>query len=175
MILLEKDWLTHIYYVDDLRTYQSELAKQYAAPEKYKLEIFSGPTEFIDKLRKERTSDRIIRIAILAITSLEEEGSLLEKLEQMAKRFPDMVFLLLSKKDKEGSVLGQLPVHVRSVIPINDNAVLRINNNLKGIISEINLEQKRRSARRAIWVLAIFILLIFTGWLVLKWKFPLYL
>lgn len=167
--------LTYIHLVDEHRIYLSEISERFENLLKYHVESYSDIATLLENLEKSTTGKKNLHLIFMSVDFEKGEEETEKMLDAIARinnlRKNSEVFVLSSQKDEniENKVLN---AGARALIQKNENAVLRITNFIKGIISEKNLEKKRTATIFSIKILVYFILAVVAITLVLFLVFP---
>ncbi|UCG27520.1 MAG: hypothetical protein JSV24_11190 [Bacteroidales bacterium] len=167
--------LTNIYLIDEQRTYLPEITERFQNPFKYSVISYTTLSKFFEDFESVQHPRKNLNLVFLTI-EFEKDDEHVNKYLESIPRIKNMgsnseVFILSFKMDEEKGKKG-LNYGARALIQKNENAVLRITNNIKGIISEKNLEKKRRSSLLSIKVLILFILAVALMTVILYLIFP---
>lgn len=167
--------LTHIYLIDEHRIYLSEITERFQNPLKYIVESYSDTSKFFENLESSSSPRKTLHMVFMSV-DLEKDDDKTKKILDSISRIKSLrsnceVFILSSQKDEhlENKVRN---FGARALIQKNENAVLRITNYIKGIISEKNLEKERRASIFSIKALFYFILAVAALTLILFFVFP---
>lgn len=167
--------LTHIHLVDEHRIYLAEISERFQNPLKYNLESYSDIATLLDNLETSTTGKKNLHLVFMSV-DFEKSEEEVNKMMNAIIRIKELrknceVFVLSSQKDEnlENRVQN---IGTRALIQKNENAVLRITNYIKGIISEKNLERKRKATIFSIKILFYFILAVAAITLILFLIYP---
>ncbi|MBE9510700.1 MAG: hypothetical protein IMY71_07475 [Bacteroidetes bacterium] len=161
---IKKKKLVFIYFVDQNRAFFPLVKEKLSNEEKYRVHLFSTSDALCDHLKTSNIDNTSINIFFLNTENNYDGTSEKEKLINSVKKikniYPDFnVFVLTNQKDvnihNELITAGTI-----GIIPKNDSSVLRILNHVKGLISEKNLEKKRKARILPLKILLFFVLLI---------------
>ena len=161
---IQKKKRVFIYFVDQNRTFFPLVKEKLSNEEKYKVHLFSTPGTLFDHLKISTINNTGVNIFFLNTENNHDGVSEKEKLINSIKIIKNIcsdfnVFTLTNLKDinihNELITAGAL-----EIIPKNDSSVLRILNHIKGLISEKNLEEKRKARILPLKFLLLFVLLI---------------
>ena len=161
---IQKKKRVFIYFVDQNRTFFPLVKEKLSNEEKYKVHLFSTPGTLFDHLKISTINNTGVNIFFLNTENNHDGVSEKEKLINSIKKIKNIcsdfnVFTLTNLKDinihNELITTGAL-----EIIPKNDSSVLRILNHIKGLISEKNLEEKRKARILPLKILLLFVLLI---------------
>ena len=161
---IQKKKLVFIYFVDQNRTFSPLVKEKLSNEEKYKLHLFSTPDTLFDHLKTSNIDKTSINIFFINTENnhdgVSEKEKLINSVKKIKNTYPDFyVFTLTNLKDvvihNDLITAGTL-----GIIPKNDSSVLRILNHIKGLLSEKNLEKKRKARIIPLKILLLFVLLI---------------
>ena len=161
---IQKKKRVFIYFVDQNRTFFPLVKDKLSNEEKYKMHLFSTPDTLFDHLKTSNIDNTSINIFFLNTENnhdgVSEKDKLINSVKKIKNIYSDFnVFALTNLKDvnihNELITAGAL-----EIIPKNDSSVLRILNHIKGLISEKNLEEKRKARILPLKILLLFVLLI---------------
>ncbi len=167
--------LTHIHLVDEHRIYLSEITEGFQNPLKYNVESYSDIDTLFENLKTAATGKKNLHLVFMSVDFEKSEEEVKKTLDSISRiqnlRRNSEVFVLSSQKDEnlENKVCN---FGARALIQKNENAVLRITNFVKGIISEKNLENKRKATIFSVKVLFYFLLAVAAITLILFLVFP---
>ncbi len=167
--------LTHIHLVDEHRIYLSEITERFQNPLKYNIESYSDISTLLENLETAAAGKKNLHLVFMSVDFEKSEEEIKKMLETISKikelRRNCEVFVLSSQKDDtlENKVNN---FGARALIQKNENAVLRMTNFIKGIISEKNLENKRKASIFSVKVLVYFIIAVAVITLILFLVFP---
>lgn len=160
---IQKKKLVFIYFVDQNRTFFPLVKEKLSNEEKYMVHLFSTADALFDHLKTLNVDNTGVNIFFLNTENNHDSTAEKEKLINCVKKikniYPDFhVFTLTNLKDvvihNDLITAGTL-----GIIPKNDSSVLRILNHIKGLISEKNLEEKRKERIIPLKILLLFVLL----------------
>ncbi len=161
---IQKKKLVFIYFVDQNRAFFPLVKEKLSNEEKYKVHLFSTSDALCDYLKTSNIDNTSINIFFLNTENshggVSEKEKLINSVKKTKNIYPDFnVFVLTNQKDvnihNELITAGTI-----GIIPKNDSSVLRILNHVKGLISEKNLEKKRKARILPLKILLFFVLLI---------------
>jgi DNA-binding NarL/FixJ family response regulator len=167
--------LTNIYLIDEHRIYLSEITERFQNPLKYVVESFTDISKFVENISSETFPKKNLHLIFMSIDfekSEEEVKKMLDYIAEIKRSWKNCEVLILSPKvdtDLENKVrnMGAL-----AMIQKNENAILRITNYIKGIISERNLEKERKASLFSIKVMIYFLAAVVILTLLLFLVFP---
>ena len=148
--------LTHIYLIDEHRIYLSEITERFQNPLKYVVESYTDIAKLVENIELSLFPKKNLHLIFMSI-DFEKPEDEIKKMLDYVSHIKDRcnnceIFVLSTKLDDE------LENKVRNLgamamIQKNENAILRITNFIKGIISERNLEKERKKSIFSIKVL----------------------
>ncbi len=152
-----------IYLIDELKHHQAELMQQYGNPEKYRFLYFTSEHHFLEEIRKNTPPSNEPRILIFVVnrhlntdSPVKEVTRLLQQLNNISGGIEPIIVTTqktaeTERKLKEAGALA--------LIMDNENALLRIDNLVKGTISKHTIWKKRKASKLAFRVLIIYFFL----------------
>jgi len=166
--------MTYIFCYDDHRSFTDEVKKRFSDSERYMVESYHNPGDFLENVRKERDS-RSCRVAIIGVPdSAGQYDKIAEMTVEIKKADTNTGIILLVHQDKLDGLRKTVVFNIDAYIPRNSNAVLRIHNNVKRLISERNIAIFRKRKILSLYALLAFLILIILMFLVARIKLPQY-
>ncbi|HUX59431.1 MAG TPA: hypothetical protein VMV77_20830 [Bacteroidales bacterium] len=165
---------THLICYDDHRGFTEEVRKRFTDTARYK--VFSFPTreEFINHLEEEKEYP-FCKIAILGAHGTKEQYEMINEITIEIKRIDTLTgLILLGPPEKMGEIKKAIRLNIDAYIPKNANAILRIHNIVKKLISEHNIRIFRKRRNFSLYVLLTFFLLSSLLLLIAYFKLPQY-
>jgi len=166
--------ITHLVCYDDHRTYTDDVRKRFSDDTKYRVESFHSRQEFTGHFWK-MTENKSCKVAIIAVPDSAEQIEAIEKLTMdVLKPDPNTGIILIVPDERMEEVRKIIRFNIDAYIPKNTNAMLRIHNEVKKLISEykINVYRKRRNI--SIYVLLVFAIISALAVILAWFKFPMY-
>jgi len=161
---IRKKKLIYIYFVDQNRTFFPLVKEKLSNEEKYEVHLFSTSDAFYDHLKTSNFDNTSINIFFLNTDNNHDSDSEKEKLINSVKKIknicPDFFVFVLTNQNNVNLHNELITAGTLGIIPKNDSSVLRILNHIKGLISEKNLEIKRKARILPLKFLLFFVLLI---------------
>ena len=162
---MAKDPITQIICLDDHKALVTtgileDVRRRFSDSSRYKVVTFPEKHSFLQMLseKKERGA---CRIAIMGIHDDEEHLAMINNLMIGVRQSdPETGLILLVPGDKAESIKQNVSINADAYIPKNDNAILRIHNTVKRIISEKNLAICRKRRNISLMVLSGFLALV---------------
>ena len=161
---IQKKNRVFIYFVDQNRTFFPLVKEKLSNEEKYKMYLFSTPDTLFDHLKTLSIDNTSINIFFINTENTHDGVSEKDKLINSVKKIKNIyfdfnVFALTNLKDE--NIHNELiTAGALGIVSKNDSSVLRILNHVKGLISEKNLEEKRKARNLPVKILLLFVLLI---------------
>jgi len=155
---------THIYCFDDHKALvttgiMENVRKRFADSSRYTVFSFSNKDEFINSLMDAKDHG-CCKVAILGVRETKEQMELIDYLStQIIKLNPETGLILLVPGDKMDEIKKAFRFNIDNYVPQNDNAVLRIHNIVKKLISEHGLAIFKKRRNFSLYILLIFFLL----------------
>lgn len=163
---------THLICYDDFRWFSEDVRSRFDDTTRYNLVSFVAFEEFMTYIERNKVHG-YCKVAILGAHDTTEQFELIGRLITEIKKIdPGIGIILVCTPDKMEEIKKIIPSNVDAYIPKNANAILRLHNAVKKLISEhgINIFRKRRnfSLYTLIGFLILFIGLIIFAWLELS-------
>lgn len=156
--------LTQVYLIDDQKIYFKEISKEFENPLKYKVNTFTSVLSFIRHLESNPVLKTNFQIVFLSFNTdhnqTGDKPKVIDVLQKIKKIIPFSEVFILSFKVSEELESKLITSGASGLIQKNENAVLRMTNKIKGLVSEKNLIQKRKVSRISIKLLIYFVLLV---------------
>jgi hypothetical protein len=169
---MAKNTRTHLFCYDDHRGFTEDIRKRFPDASRYTVVSFQTRQEFIDRLEETR-EHKFCKIAILGMHETKEQFEMIDKLTREIKRIdPATGLILLGPPEKMEEIRKTVRFNIDAYIPKNTNAVLRIHNSVKKLISEHNISIFRRRRNLSVYILLAFLLLSAILFLVGYFRFP---
>jgi len=151
--------MTYLICYDDHRTFTEDVRKRFSDSTKYTVESFHTRQEFIDHCRKE-TENKSCKVAIIGVPEASEQFETIENLTVEVKESdPKTGLILLIPGEKMDALKKVVRSNIEAYVPRNTNAVLRIHNTVKKLISEHNISIYRKRRNFSLYVLLAFLIL----------------
>ncbi len=151
--------MTCIVCFDDHRNFTDDIRKRFSDNTRYTVASFSNQSEFIGHFIKEKENNSC-KVAIIGVPDALENYEIIEKLiSEIKKTDPGTGIILLINAEKMEALKKVVRVNIDAYIPRNINAILRIHNTVKRLISEHNIKTFRKRRNLALYALLGFILL----------------
>jgi DNA-binding NarL/FixJ family response regulator len=165
---------THLFCYDDHRGFTDDIRKRFPDASRYIVVSFQTRQEFIDHLEETR-DHRFCKIAILGMHETKEQFEMIDKLTREIKRIdPATGLILLGPQEKMEEIRKTVRFNIDAYIPKNANAVLRIHNSVKKLISEHSISIFRKRRNISLYTLFAFLLISAILLLIVYFRFPEY-
>ena len=151
--------MTYLICFDDHRIFTEDIRKRFSDISRYSIESFNSQDEFADHCRKE-AENKSCKVAIIGVPDTVEQFDMIQKLTSEVKRYdPKTGLILLIPEGKTEELKKYLRSNIDAYIPKNTNAILRIHNTVKKLISEYNISIYRKRRNFSLYVLAAFLII----------------
>src|SRR5664279_3742904 len=133
---MAKNIKTHIFCYDDHRGFSEDVRKKFNDISRYTVVSFQTREEFISRIEHEQEHS-YCKIAILGLHDTVEQFEVIDQLTMEIKRIdPGTGLILVGPPDKMELIKKTVKFNIDAYIPKNANAILRIHNAVKKLISE---------------------------------------
>ena len=140
-----------IYIVDDDKLMLKILSTKFSTTSKYNVKTFLTGEEFLEYFIKNPPSKKNICLLVLDYQlSTKENKDARNGIEilKFVKEINENVHVVLHSSNNDVEVASKaIELGARTFIKKNENSFLRINNQLKSILSEVILEKKRANSK----------------------------
>jgi hypothetical protein len=166
---------TYIFCYDDYRSFSEDIIRRFPDEARYKVFSFQVSGDLLSCIEKEKEK-ALCRVSILGMHDNLDQVSLIENLSQEIRNIdPDCGIILLVPPGKTEEVKKSKRFNsTTTYIPRNSNAVLRIHNTVKSLISERNIIRFRKRRNMSFSMMLIFIVLCLILVIFAKIKLPMY-
>lgn len=165
---------TCIVCFDDHRSFTDDIRKRFSDNTRYTVVSFSNKSEFIGHFIKEKENNSC-KVAIIGVPDALDDYEMIEKLtSEIKKTDPGTGIILLVNGEKMEALKKVVRINIDAYIPRNINAILRIHNTVKRLISEHNIITFRKRRNLAFYALLSFILLSVIALVISFFKAPHY-
>ena len=167
---------TFVYFIDHDDSYIRDVLVNFEEVNEYNVKIFSRSKDFFEEFEQLEFSDKKIFIVFLS-TELEYDEDnnqidVLTVLKRIRQKNSNVEVILYSDDDDINIVSSAFHYGAYTFIKKNENIVLRIENNIKGIISQKNFLVKRNASRKFTMIFLIFLAGTIITLLFLYFLFP---
>lgn len=167
--------ITHLICYDDHRTFTEDIRKKFSDPVKYRVESFHSPQEFTGSLKKLAENKPCKVVAIIGIPDNSGQADPVGKMtDEISRTYPDTGIILLVPSDRMEEIKKNLKFNIDAYITKNSNAILRIHNEVKKMVSIHNINIYRKRKNISLWALIVFILLCSLVVLIAYFRYPVY-
>jgi hypothetical protein len=144
---MAKNIKTHLYCYDDHRAFAEDVKRRFIDTKRYTVLSFQTREDFISCLETEKLSN-FCKVAILGMHDSPEQFEMISQLTAEVKSIDQRTGLILvGPPDKMNDIKKAVKFNIDAYIPKNANAILRIHNTVKRLISQhsIGIFKKRRN------------------------------
>jgi DNA-binding NarL/FixJ family response regulator len=171
---MSKTSKTHIYCYDDHRGFSEDVRKRFSDPSRYRVLSFQTREEFIGCLEQER-EHKYCKVAIFGLHDTQEQITMVDQLTMDVKKIdPRTGLILLGPPEKMDIIKKAVRFNIDAYIPKNSNAILRIHNAVKKLISENGISVFRKKSLISMYMLLGFLLLAVILIIVARFRLPQY-
>ena len=165
---------TQLICYDDYRWFSEEVRRRFDDTERYTVISFVTVEDFMAYI--ERGKDKsYCKVAILGAHDTPEQFEMIGRLTREIKKIDKHTgIILVCTPDKTDEIKKVIPSGVDAYIPKNTNAILRLHNAVKKLISEHGISIFRKRRNLSFYVLIGFVI-IFLALIAVAWfKLPLF-
>ncbi|MBP5473270.1 MAG: hypothetical protein J6X92_00745 [Bacteroidales bacterium] len=156
--VMNKSRQVHILCYDDRKSFADEIKKMFAGNKKYDVISFHNKKTFVDYCSKSCSDDHI-NIGVIGFVESPDKIQLLNIfLAEIQNVLPNIRLLIFTQQKSIKEVSLGIVEKVDGVIPINNNMLLRTNNNIKRIISEHYLHLAKIKRNRLFFIALSFLI-----------------
>ncbi|PLX15211.1 MAG: hypothetical protein C0597_09145 [Marinilabiliales bacterium] len=152
---------SNVIFIDNDDSYIRDVLAKFEEVNEYNVKIYSRSREFFEEFNPtERSRDEIYIVFLSTILELDEENNqveVLDVLKRIKKINPNTEVVLYSDNDDINLVSSAFHYGAYTFIKKNENIILRIENNIKGIISQKNFLIKKDASRRFTRIFLLFV------------------
>jgi DNA-binding NarL/FixJ family response regulator len=171
---MAKNIKTHIFCYDDHRGFSEDVRKKFNDTSRYNVVSFQTREEFINRIEHEKEHS-YCKIAILSLHDTVEQFEMIDQLTMEIKRIdPGTGLILVGPPDKMELIKKTVKFNIDAYIPKNGNAILRIHNAVKKLISENGIKIFRKRSNISFYFMMGFLLLAVISIIVAYFRFPEY-
>jgi len=151
--------MTYLICYDDHRSFTDEVRKRFSDETRYNVTSFHSRQEFIDNCAKVREPGSC-KVALIGVPDAKEQFEMIDEMTMEVKKLDQKTgLILLIPGDKMEDLKKVVRFNIDAYIPKNTNAILRIHNAVKKLISEQGIIVFRRKRNISLYVLLAFLLL----------------
>lgn len=166
----------NVIFIDNDDSYIRDVLAKFEEVNEYNVKIYSRSREFFqDFIHIERSKKEIFIIFLSTNLEYDEENNQVEVLDVLKKIKeinPNSEVVLYSDNDNIDIVSSAFHYGAYTFIKKNENIILRIENNIKSIISQKNFLIKKEASRQFTWIFLLFIACLTIVILILYMIFP---
>jgi DNA-binding NtrC family response regulator len=167
---------TYVFFIDNDDSYIRDVLANFEEVNEHNIKIYSRSREFFDDFEQFEINKRKICIIFLATTlEIDEDNNdvdVIEVLKRIKSINPQSEVILYSEDDNINIVSSAFHYGAYTFVKKNENIILRIENNIKGIISQKMFLLKKSSSRKTTIVFLGFLILSSITILILYFLFP---
>jgi DNA-binding NarL/FixJ family response regulator len=159
VILMAKATSTHLFCLDDHKSFSEDVKKRFSDTTRYTVGVYHNREDFINHLIREK-EHKFCKVAILGLHNSKENLEMIDHLTIEIKNIDRSTgIIILSPPERIDEIKRSIRFNIDSYIPRNANAILRIHNTVKRLISEHSLLIFRKRRNFSFYVLiAVFLL-----------------
>ncbi|MCU0456615.1 MAG: hypothetical protein MUE74_09965 [Bacteroidales bacterium] len=166
--------MTYLLCLDDHRNFTEEVRKRFSDGSRYRIEAFHASQDLISGFRREKEKN-VCKVAIICVPDSTEQLGMIDDLTiEIRKADPSAGMVLLIPPEKMDEARKAIRFNIDAYVPRNSNAVLRIHNAVKKLISEQNIMIFRKRRNLSLYVLLGFTILVVLLVLITRLKLPQY-
>lgn len=147
-----------VYFIDNDDSYIRDVLANFEEVNDYNVKIFSRSKDFFEEFNQlEMDKKKIVIVFVSTELEYDEDNNQIDPLtvlKRIKQKQPSVEVILYSDDDNINIVSSAFHYGVYTFIKKNENIILRIENNIKGIISQKNFLLKKSASRK---ITAIFI------------------
>jgi DNA-binding NarL/FixJ family response regulator len=165
---------TYIFCLDDHRTFSEEVRKRFSDKARYVINISHNRDDLIRSIVSAKDHP-FCKVVIVGLNETKESFLMAEKLVGEIKKTDIRTgIIILAPAEKIDEVRKTVRINIDSYIPRNANAILRIHNTVKKLISQHNLLIYRKRKTISMYALISFIIIAIVFVLAAWLKLPMY-
>lgn len=166
--------ITNLICYDDHRLFIEDVRKKFSDTSKYRVESFHSQEEFTGHLKKLAKS-KSCKVVLIGIPDDMEHFEAIGKLTaEISKPNTDTNIILIAPPGKIEELKKAVKFNIDAYIPRNSNAILRIHNEVKKLISEYNIAIYRKRKYISLYILFIFLIICIVVAVIAYFKLPNY-
>ncbi len=167
---------THVIFIDNDDSYIRDVLARFEEVNHYNVKIYSRTKEFFEEfIQVSRFKHDIYIIFLSTNLELDEQNNqvdVLETLKKIKEMNPYAEVVLYSDNDDINIVSSAFHFGAYTFIKKNENIILRIENNIKGIMSQKNFLFQKESSRKFARMFLFFVAGIIISLIVIYMMFP---
>jgi hypothetical protein len=166
--------MTYLICYDEHRSFTEDVRRRFSDTSRYIVTSFHTRKEFMDNYAEDPNAGSC-KVAIIGVPDAKEQFEMIEEMTMEVKRIDQKTgLILIVPGDKMEDLKKIVRFNIDAYIPKNANAVLRIHNTVKKLISEHSISIYRKRRNMALYVLLAFMLLSALIVLLARIKLPRY-
>ena len=171
---MAKAIMTHLLCYDDHHSFTDDIRKRFTDPSRYVVDSFVTFQDFIARCVREREK-KSCKVAIIGVPDAPEHFELIEKFTgDIRKTDARISLILLGPPDKMEELKKIVKFNIDAYIPKNSNAIVRIHNAVKKLISEHTILVFRRRRNLSLYILVAFMILAGLLFIIARIRLPEY-
>lgn len=171
---MRRSKITYLICYDDHRTFTEDVRKRFSDTAKYRVESFQTHEDFSGYMRKIREVKNC-RVAIVVVPDKYETIDPIGAMtDEISRTDPDSGIILVVPADKMEEVRKVIKFNIDAYIARNTNAILRIHNEVKKLVSEHNIHIYRKRAHISLYILITFVILFIIAVIIAYFRLPVY-
>ncbi len=167
---------TYVYFIDNDDSYIRDVLARFEEINDYNISIYTRSKEFFEDFAEVIPSKRKIDIVFLSTTLENDQDNNpvepIDVLKRIKEMNPYAEVILYSDNDDINIVSSSFHYGAYTFIKKNENIILRIENNIKGIISQKNFQMKREAGIYMTKMFLIFFSVLVVLFALLYYFFP---
>jgi DNA-binding NarL/FixJ family response regulator len=166
--------MTYLICYDEHRNFSEEIKKRFSDKTRYNVSVFQSRSDFLVHFRSVK-ENKSCKVAIIGVPESGDQYELTEELTMEIKKIDNSTGLILvARADQMEEVKKIIKFNIDAYVPRNVNAILRIHNIVKKLISEHNIVIFRNRRNIAFYFLIAFLVLAAAIVLIALLRFPEY-
>jgi hypothetical protein len=171
---MAKTIMTHLLCYDDHRSFTEDVKKRFTDTSRYQVDSFLTFQDFIARCEREKENNSC-KVAIIGVPDAPDQFEMIEKFTADIRKTDSRTgLILLGPPDKMEELKKIVRFNIDAYIPKNSNAILRIHNTVKKLISVHNILIFRKRRNLSLYVLLVFLLLSGILIIITRFRFPEY-
>lgn len=167
---------THVVFIDNDDSYIRDVLARFEEVNDYNIKIYSRTKEFFeDFMHVSKFKNEIYIIFLSTNLELDENNNqvdVIDTLKRIKEIHPYAEVVLYSDNDDINIVSSAFHYGAYTFIKKNENIILRIENNIKGIMSQKNFLFQKESSRKFTRIFFTFLIGLIISLIVLYMVFP---
>lgn len=165
---------TYLICYDDFRWFSEEVRSRFDDTTRYNIVSFVAFEEFMAYIERNKVHG-YCKVAILGAHDTKEQFELIGRLTAEIKKIdPQIGIILVCTPEKIEEIKKIIPSNVDAYIPKNANAILRLHNAVKKLISEHGIINFRKRRNFSLYTMIGFLILLIILLIIAWFKLPLH-